>query len=263
MNLDDEFRAYKLTTLPRVTTPGAEVIWRTVYRRQRRRIVVTGAFATVAVGAFGVQMLTAPSGTVGLGPTTPPVSPSPVLSPSLSASPSASPSSASSISPSAVASRPPTTASTFSSKVDLSATGPAQAILTPANGRYEGVMTATFHNNGAGTYAFGVVRVTLPAGATFDFQGIPSAEWGMEACSIQTDQVWECVARPSVIPARGGLATAKFHIVVNVAPQAQPMTLEGGRIQPVAFTINGERKEAPDATPADNVHKFTLLLNPS
>jgi hypothetical protein len=147
--------------------------------------------------------------------------------------------------------------------VDLVATGPAQAILYPANGRYEGLMTATFRNNGAGTYAFGTVRVTLPAGATFDFQGIPMAQWGMNGCSIQTDQMWECVADPSVIPARGGQATVKFHIIVNIAPQAQQMTLEGGQIQPVAFAANGQRKEAPDANPADNVHRFTLVLNPS
>jgi len=253
MNIEDQFSAYKAATLPLVTTPGADEISRTVYRRQRRRLAMTGAFATVAVGVLGVQILAAPSGTIGLAPPTASPSPSSSLSPSPSPSPTRSPS----------PSPTPAVTRSFPSKVDLVATGPAQAILKPANGRYEGVMTATFHNNGAGLYAFGVVRVTLPAGASFDFQGVGMDEWGMDACGIQTDQVWECIARPSVIPARGGQATVKFHIVVPIAPQPEVMTLEGGRIQPVAFAVNGERKEAPDAAPADNVHKFTLVLNPS
>jgi hypothetical protein len=257
MNLEDEFGAYKAATLPLVTTPGAEQISRVVHRRLRRRLAATGAFATVLVGALGVQLVAAPKGTVGLAPTESP-SPSPSVSPSASPSPSLSPSP--SPSPS---SPPPTGTPSYSSKVDLVATGPAQAVLTPSEGRYAGVMTATFRNNGAGTYAFGAVRVTLPAGATFDFQGIPTGEWGMDGCSIQSDpQMWECAARPGVIPSRGGQVTVKFRIVAAIAPQPQAMTLEGGKIQPVAF-LGSDRKEAPDAKPADNVHKFTLVLNPS
>jgi Sigma-70 region 2 len=151
----------------------------------------------------------------------------------------------------------------FPSGVDLVATGPAQAVLKPVDGRYEGVMTATFHNNGAGSYAYGAVRVALPVGATFDFQGVRVDEWGMDGCTMQTNQVWECVARPSVVPARGGQALVKFRIVVAIAPQPEVMTLEGGRIQHVAFAVNGERTQARDAAPADNVHKFTLVLNPA
>jgi len=255
MNIDDEFSAYKAATLPRVTTPGADEISRTVYRRQRRRLAMTGAFATVAVGALGVQILTAPSGTISFAPPTP--SPSPISSASPSPSPSGSASGSASPSPTPAGTR------SFPSKVDLVATGPAQAILKPVGGRYEGVMTATFHNNGAGTYTFGVVRVTLPAGASFDFQGIRTDEWGMDACLLQADQMWECGAQPAVVPARGGQATVKFRIVVAIAPQAEVITLQGGRIQPVAFTYDGDRKEVPDAVPADNVHKFTLVLNPS
>lgn len=258
MNIDDQFRAYKAATMPRVITPGAEEIWRTVHRRQRRRIAVTGAFATVAAGAWGVQLLTTPSATTGLAPSPSPSLPSAVPSPFPSAVPSPSASPPPSPIPSPSISPP-----SYPSKVDLVATGPAQAVLKPVNGRYEGVMTATFRNQGAGTYAFGVVRVTLPAGATFDFQGIPTTESGMDACGQQTEQMWECVARPAVIPSRGGQVTVKFHIVVAIAPQPDTITLEGGRIQPVAFSTNGSRREAPDANPADNVHRFTLVLNPS
>ncbi len=247
-DVDAELRAYTATSLPTVLSPGADQARRTAYRRMRRRSTALAAFSVLALAGATAVVLHG-RGAAGLAVASQSTAASPLSA--ASATPSApgapTPSSGTApASPTTDPSRPPTSGSAV---YDLVVSGPPAITLTPSNGIYVGTVHLVGRNVGRLPYAWTSVSYELPAGVSVVFDGGTNFGGCLASC-----------AGPA-IPAAGGTIEYAIRLQASYAPQPQARTI--GDLVFEADAVDSRSDPLPEATPANNRVKVSLVLGAS
>ena len=267
--LTQRFAAYRRDVSDDVRAPGVEAVHRTVLHRHRRRTVVAGALAVLALGAVVVRSAVGGTPETGpVGPTSP--SPTGTASPPSSA-PSTAPSSAppSSSSPSSVASssRPPSTPPAAEQVparrsypvvdgFEMHVVALPEVRLQPVGGVYRGIVYVDVYNSGRQPSNYNAVYLTEPAGVDWDSpNGYPT-----QGGCVGTDppETWVCPSDP--VPAAGGYRRLPFEVQVNIAPGSTTRTVDGFAVRVMGRDPDGK---SVDATPGDNKVTVRLVLPPA
>jgi hypothetical protein len=243
--LDERLARYHRETMRAVAPPGANAVRRTVLRRQRRRVVLAGVAAVLAVAsAIGLSRF--------LPTHVAPINPEPSVSASTPAAPPASSPPASAASPSTSPSPTPSSSASSASAgpvsgTDLHVTGPTSVTLASDGTVYRGQFNLIITNTGD-PYQGTVVYLTNPAGVDVDYA---AGDPGFANClNARPPETWFC-SGPS-IPA-GGRVDTTVHIVAQYAPRTTELVIDG-------FALRYAGGTGPDPTPADNIVTLRIVL---